>query len=204
MKSEDLITLAAAHGVDLLQAAKVASKPTGTNGGTMTKWVRGVKTTVLIGPAANMARGKQDHASVRPTWTLAELGICAREVPEIPFAAACFAFAGDRSKYWKLHGALFDKASRLSKNLVWPIAIADIHSIKRPYLAHLAKLVLDYDSNQSHFNSLPELFAWYMGVTERTWEHDLEGKFRELQSVWDGWLSTALGMIQSKLRGSAS
>jgi hypothetical protein len=185
--------------VDLISAARVATKPP-KNNGTLTKFQNGVKTTVLIPPPMNRVRGKSSHTMVRPTWTLAELGQASQGVPQVPFMAACFAYAGDRSNYWKLHGALLDRARLMRDARKWPMEVIDHHSIKRPYLEHLAKLVLDVDACPSMFNACPQLYAIYMGVTERIWERDLQEHLRDLQEVWTGWLHTAARIIQPRLR----
>lgn len=204
MKSEDLIALAAARGIDLLQAARIAAKPTTGNGGVITKWVNGVKSEVLVEHTGNRARGSPTHSSIRPNWTLAELGVCARSVPDVCFWAACYAYAGDHSKYWKLHGALLDRATVLRINRRWPLEVVDHHGIKRPYLAHLATLVLDYEANRPFFNACPDLFWIYLGVTEKTWEQVLMERYRAVEAIWDGWCQTASGMIQAKLRNPES
>lgn len=199
MRAEDLVALASCHGVDLLAAARVAAKPA-KNTGTITKFQNGVKSTILIPLPANRAKGKDSHAMVRPAWTMAELGQASHGVPEVPFMAACFAYAGDRSNYWKLQNALYDRARIMRNTRDWPFEVIDHHSIKRPYLAHLAKLVLDFDACPAMFNACPQLYAIYMGVTERIWERDLQEHFQDLQQVWTGWLHTAARIIQPRLR----
>ena len=64
----------------------------------------------------------------------------------IQFQAALFAFAGSRDNFWKLHRALCAEVMGLRALHEWPSEVIDIHGIDRPYLKHLAKLVLDEDA----------------------------------------------------------
>lgn len=197
MKAENLIALAAARGVDLLQAARSSAKPTRSNGGLVRKFIDGKMELV---PRTPTARGSADHSTLRPTWTLQELAIASASVPDIPFMAACYAFAGDRSRFTKLQNALADRARRMQREQGWPLSVIDHHGIKRPYLDHLAKLVLDEDAHPVFFAAYPPLYALYMGVTEQTWDKGLECRFIALKAVWGEWLGTACGIIQAKLR----
>jgi hypothetical protein len=51
------------------------------------------------------------------------------------------------------------------------------HQIERPYLKHLAKLVLDEDVSPQQFNTAPELFATYLGISEKTWHYRVRERF---------------------------
>jgi hypothetical protein len=48
--------------------------------------------------------------------------------------------------------------------------VLDFHSLQRPYLQHLAKLVLDEDASPQLFRTAPQLYAIYLGVSEKVWE----------------------------------
>jgi hypothetical protein len=37
--------------------------------------------------------------------------------------AACFAFAGDRGDYWRLHAALFEEALQLRRRYKWRVQV---------------------------------------------------------------------------------
>ncbi len=191
MVAEDLVALAAAHGVDLVRAAKMAAKE---------KPKPEVVGGVLQVPPSNLAQGRETRPIERPRWSMAELGHAAAGVPRISFLAACFAFAGDRSHFWQLHAALTERATILAIESGWPLEIVDHHGIRMPYLAHLAKLVLDADANPAQFK-IPTvcLHAIYLGVHRKTWEKHVEIRFLALQSIWEDWLSEAARVIQSKL-----
>src|SRR5579864_8730051 len=105
MKAEDLIALAAARGVDLVQAARLGGRPAAAE----TIRIRnaaGRYFTALRQRSGLEAQGRGSPSYERPGWTLAELGQAAAGVPPIQFMAACYAIAGDRSVYWKLWDAL--------------------------------------------------------------------------------------------------
>jgi hypothetical protein len=148
MLAEQLIALAGAHGVDLLAAARMSAPET--------------RAPNPLRRRANGANGKPTRSSARPAWTLAELGQAAAGVPAIPFMAACFAFVGDRGDYWRLHAALFREAQILRDRNSWPAEVTYFHSLQRPYLQHLAKLVLDEDASPQVFRTAPQLFAIYL------------------------------------------
>lgn len=194
MNSELLISLASAHGVDLLQAAKMGSnaKP---KRDVITK--RGAR--VLIPPAENRARGGETNTMLRPNWTIAEIGQAAQDVPEVQFRAALFAFAGAREHLWFLHRSLLERARMFERIYRWAPWVRDFHGLKREYLQHLCKLVLDEDSNPNYFRAAPGLFAIYMTVHENVWDKQLEPCYSELKWAWGDWLGEAARKIQSKL-----
>lgn len=197
MKSEKLVSLASAHGVDLLAAARVGSNPALKD--TITQTKRKIRSTQLKIPPKNGAKGTPDRSVLRPTWTLAELGQAAQGVPEIPFMAACFAYAGDKSNYWRLHAVLYERALQLAAAKNWPYQLRDLHGIMAPYLSHLAVLVLDFDSNQQIFKTHPQMYAIELRITDRTWEKYGQGPFEDLHLVWLGWLRTAASIMQPRL-----
>lgn len=155
---------------------------------------------MLLEPPTYRARGTANHSTVRPRWTLAELGQAAQNIPKVPFMAACYSYAGDHSNYWPLQAALLSRARHLSHQRHWPHDVGDVHGIRQPYLAHLAILVLDADSGAARFNAFPGLYAAWMRVSQRTWERDLEERFWLLHDVWIEWLGQAVRMMQGRLR----
>jgi hypothetical protein len=185
MKADELVAMAASHGVDLLGAARLG-RPKGKR---------------KPGPIPNnRATGTATRTSMRPEWTMAELGQAAAGVPDLLFCAACYAFAGDRSQYTALQAALLGRAINIAKREDWPMEVLDIHNLPRPYIRHLCKLVLDEDANPHLFVVAPELYSIYLGISERAWDDHMQGRFDSLKGVWASWLGTACGMIQSKLR----
>lgn len=198
MLAEDLVTLASARGVDLLRAAKMASdrkrdasRKNGKNG------KNGV--AMLLPPPASQANGKETRSVLRPTWTIAELGSAAAGVPKTCFHAVCFSIAGDRSRFWALQQRLYQKAVVLQEERQWPLGVRDVHGIESPYLAHLSTLVLDEDMHYELFRVHPPLYSFYMRVTEKVWDRQLQGRFEELKLIWLGWIDEATRRIQSKL-----
>lgn len=197
MKAEDLISMTAARGVDLVQAARIAAIRSANH-----ETIRKNGATVLMPPSNKRARGSATRSIERPEWTIAELGQAAQGVPPILFHAAMYAFAGDRTHYWTLHTALFHRAVVLAWERHWPSLTRDIHQIQQPYLAHLAKLVLDEDSmpNQFHFPTLGnKVYAIYMNLEEKTWDNEVAERYADLMQVWVDWLQTAGRIIQRHL-----
>jgi hypothetical protein len=91
-------------------------------------------------------------------------------------------------------------SSPLQQSYGWPILVRDVHQIERPYLKHLAKLVLDEDASPQQFGIAPELFALYVGVTVKTWDTQVRERFVEVRLIWDEWLRIAVRIIQAHLR----
>lgn len=194
MKAENLVSLAAAHGIDLVKAAKMGSNVKPKRDVVMRRGAR-----VLVPPAESRARGTETRTLDRPAWTLQEIGMAAHGVERHHFLAACFSFAGDRSNFWELHRSLIAQGKMYAMIYKWPPMITDYHGIQKPYLAHIAKLVLDVDASPHLFNVCPQLFEIYLGVTERVWEKQLQPKYEDLKHVFGDWLGIAARQIQSKL-----
>jgi hypothetical protein len=198
MRSEELVVAGAtAHGVDLLQAARVGTPPAPRE--VALRQIRGTEFRVLLEPRASRARGAESRTFVRPSWTVAEVGQAGAGVPEILFQAALFAFAGSRDNFWKLHRALCVEALALRASYQWPSEVIDIHGIDRPYLKHLAKLVLDEDASPNAFQIAPGLYALYLGLREKTWDKTIAERFYALKLVWLGWLQHAASIMQPRL-----
>ena len=110
MKAEELISLASAHGVDLLQAAG-----SGNNAKPKRDTVKKCGSIRLVeNTSISRAVGKETFVFDRPQWTVAEIGQAAAGVPDVCFRAACYAFAGSRSQFWPLHAALHTHAQILA------------------------------------------------------------------------------------------
>jgi hypothetical protein len=200
VKSELLLSLAAARGVDLQRAAEMTPKVPAERDVVTQKFAGGRRATVLQERRRNRVRGPQSRVVRRPQWTIAEIAQAAAGVPDICFRAACYAFAGDRSNYWHLHGALYREAQELQARQAWPPRVKDYHGFHRIYLPHLAKLVLDFDQSPTPFRIAPELFAYYLRITQRAWENEVADRYYELERVWGSWLETAARIVQAHLR----
>lgn len=196
MQAEQLVALAAAHGVDLQKAARQGTAPRDV----ISHKVNGHTVRVLIEPPTSRARGTESRMTARPTWTTAEIAQACVGVPDIEFRAALFAFAGDRGCYWKLVEALFLEALALQARHHWPHEVKDIHGIERPYLKHLAKLTLDEDSSPQLFRTAPQLYSIYLHVSEKTWDREVAERFNSLRFEWLRWIGSAAASIQARLR----
>lgn len=205
MKAEDLLQLANPHGVDLMRVAK---NMTSDNPEVMQaakdvikkRFGAGRSAFVLIEPPGSRAAGKETRSNKRPEWTAAELGQAAGGVPDIYFRTAMFAFTGDRTWWEWLRDELSSEAHHIRDECGWSPVVEIITKCEITYLTQLASLVLDEDAYPSMFKVTPELYPIYMHVTQKTWDRQLEGRFKVIKNVWVSWATEALRMIQPKLR----
>lgn len=205
MQAEDLLSLAAAHGIDLMRVARSTNSTNpeimrAARDVKMKRFGGGRTAPVLVEPPVSRARGKETQTSVRPEWTIAEIGQAAHGLPDQHFRAALFAFAGDRTYYRWLRSELFQQAILLREQYEWPWRVDDIHEEKSEYLAHLAKLVLDQDATPNLFLVCPELYAIYLRIPQKTWDKTVSLRFLALQLVWQDWYTEAARTIQPRLR----
>ena len=136
---------------------------------------------------------------LRPQWTIAEIGQAAHELPDTEFRAALYAFAGLHEHRWFLHRELTGRARMFQRIYHWPLRVVDFHGLKREYMEHLCMLVLDEDASPAYFRAVPGLYGFYMSVSDRVWENQLEGRYQELQQAWMDWCGHAARVIQSQL-----
>jgi len=205
MQAEELISLAAAHGIDLMRVARSTNSKNpeimrAARDVKMKRFAGGRTAPVLVEPPASRARGKETQTSVRPEWTIAEIGHAAHGLSDQYFRAALFAFAGDRTYYKWLRGELFQQAILLRGQHDWPWTVEDIHEEKSPYLRHLSKLVLDQDATPNLFVICPELYAIYLRIPQKVWDKSMSMRFLTLQLVWQDWYTEAARAIQPRLR----
>jgi len=200
LRAEELVSLAAAHGVDLVGAAgRLTAGNSHARGMTRQRGTNGHRYQELVEPSALRATGKASHTFHRPAWTVAELGQAAAGVAEIPFKAACYAFAGDRSVYWQLWSALQHAAHQLRARHSWPAQVRDVEGAAHFYLEALAQLVLDEDANRNLFTSAPALYWIIAGVDESTWKRGVRERFDAVQRRYLGWLGEAMSIMQPRL-----
>jgi hypothetical protein len=129
-------------------------------------------------------------------WSHAELGMAARGVPELPWLAARFSFAGDMNCYWKLWYGLLFQAQRLAVRNNWRPQIPATNGEPKFYLEGLSRLVLDEDVHRPFFTAAPALYAVYMDVDDRVWQRLLAARHAMLKARYEIWLGTARAMIQ--------
>lgn len=213
MLVEDLHVLAAARGIDLQQASRLATKQRrdeemryrkmyGAKGSVGQLIDRQREAEAGRGKPISDAKGRATHSMREREWSLAELGQAAQGVPDVCFMAACFAYAGSSAYFWTLHAKLYEEALRIALREEWPRRIKDHHGIEREYIEHLAKLVLDEE--QHHYSVrwpgiASTVYAIYMGFDELVWKRSLGWRFLKLQFVWHDWIGTAASIMQPRL-----
>jgi hypothetical protein len=202
VKAEDLIVLAAAHGIDLKHIAG-ASAP--TSGPSVRRRSRTREEIAANIPVRETVRGTSTRTMRRAAWSLAELGQAAQGVPRIPWLAACFAFAGDDRVFWELHRALRYEAEWLQRHHEWSAQVIGADGAPRFYIEALAQLVLDEERHAHLFAAAPatekrpSLYAIYLHIEEPLWKRRIFERFDLLKLRYLGWLDTASAMIQRKL-----
>lgn len=207
MRAEELMALAAAHGIDLVQAARLGTSAQQRD--TIRRGRNGRSYQVLVPPPKQRANGHATRSSLRQAWSIEELGKVAAGVPRLPFLAACFAYAGDSSPYWELWAALERCAQELRLRNRWPAQVRSIHGAPAFYLERLAQLVLDEDSNQALFSAVPatdkhaSLHALYLQVEERTWQRSIYERFDLVRLTFQNWIAEAMRTMQPRLDGLA-
>jgi hypothetical protein len=201
MKAEELISLASARGIDLVQAARLGGQPPAAD----TVRIRnaaGRYFTALRQRSGLEAQGRGSPSHERPGWTLAELAQAAAGVSRVHFMAACYSLAGDRSVYWKLWEALHFTALRLRTRNNWPKQIRDAEGAPIFYLEQLVQLILDEDANAHLFNSAPALYAIYLRIDEQTWRRAVFERFDAVKLRYLGWIDQAMRTMQPRLEES--
>jgi hypothetical protein len=207
VKAEELVALASAHGVDLVQAARLTGRPA-DSGTVRVRGETGRYYQVLRARSGLEARGTSSPSFDRPAWSLAELGQAAAGVPQVHFMAACYALAGDRSVYWRLWDALHFTALRLRERNNWPKQVRGAEGVPRFYLEQLVQLVLDEDAHPHLFNSVtatdkhPSLHAIYLQVDEQTWRRAVFERFDAVKLRYLGWIEQAMRTMQPRLEDS--
>ncbi len=196
MKADELVALAAAHGIDLVHVAGNASDLKGP-ARPRRRNPRELRSGI---PVHMTVQGAGSHVYRRPAWTSAELAQAAHGVPRMPWLAACYSFAGDASGYKELHRGLMHQALQISEREEWPWRVRGRDGSQRFYIAELAQLVLDVERERHLFVEWPALHAACMGVDEPVWNAMLAIRYTALQLKYERWLGVARGMIQRWLR----
>jgi hypothetical protein len=204
MKADELIALASAHGVDLLQAAAESAEtrrhpqrriPAHPNN------PRSRRTTI----APLSARGADSGTIERPAWTLAEVGQAAQGVPRLHFWAACYAFAGDDSVYWKLWEALMGEAWQMKHAHRWPLKVEGANGRSRFYISELCQLVLDEDAHPHLFRTAvdkagdPVLYPAYLEISKEVWSRQVFEPFDLLRCRFLSWVDRAQSVMRPRL-----
>lgn len=197
MKAEELISMAAAHGIDL---PRVAGNSSNLKGRARVRRRTEEECDRKVGVVETVT-GHESRVYRRPAWSLAELGQAAQGVPEREFRAACYAFAHSMSYLWTIHADLVKEARELQRRHHWPDTVRDIHGIKKEYLEHVCKLVLDEDASPNLFKLCDPLYAIYLAIPEQTWEREVHERFAVIKHSWLQWIGTAAAGIQKNLEG---
>lgn len=192
MQANDLIALCTARGVDVSSVGGGANNIDGV-ARPRKRTRREVELGIDIMPTA---RGPGSRIYRRPTWSLAEMGQAAKDVPRIPWLAARFAFAGDQNGYWDLWHALALEAHKIGRNEGWAARVMNTKGYPQYYHGSLAAMVLDADMHQAIFAASPKVFAIYLDVSEEVWSQLLSGRYDQLQQRYQRWLEIARSIIQ--------
>jgi hypothetical protein len=192
MLAHDLIALCTAKGVDLSHVGGSASDTKG-----LARPRKRTRREVELGiDVAPTAKGPGSRIYRRPTWSLAELGQAAKDVPRIPWLAAQYSYAGDMSGYWDLWHALALEAHKIGRNEGWAARVMNTSGYPQYYHGTLAALVLDADLHRAIFAASPLVYSIYLNVTPETWERLLSPRYDALQQRYERWLDIARGIIQ--------
>ena len=195
MKADELVALAAAHGIDISHT--VASE---TNLHGIAARRRRTDEERRIGvPVRDTVTGSQTRVHRPRAWTHAETGLAAAGCQRMPWLAACYSWAGDRSGYKELHRGLTLVGIKEAERHDWPWRITLLDGTKGYYLERLAELVLDEEGCKPAFTAAPGLYAIYLGVSPSTWSKPLWGYHLLLQQRYQRWLEIARGTIGRKL-----
>lgn len=203
MRARDLVSLAAAHGVNLIEAANLAAKEQRKTLEVQRKKSKltGITYDELMPPPVNPANGRETRTFTKPKWTIAEIGHAAAKVPAVHFDAACYSFAGEHAPFWRLHAALLDHAQVLGARYQWPKTVKDPYGLSKEYLPRMSMLVLAEDAYGPLFRLLDGvLYDFVMDVTHRVWENEIQDRYEVLRNdVWLRWLYDAAQEIQAML-----
>ena len=195
MKAEDLIALAAGHGIDLRAVAGAASN---LDGVARLRRLTPRERADGILAVAETATGTETRVSRPPQWSHAELGIALAGLPRMPTLAALHSFARDDANSGELYRGLLVTAMHLCRDDAWPMRVGR-DDPPYAYVNGLAGLVLDADRHARFFAAAPMLYPIYMGVSEEIWHVRLNGKYHRLKARYDGWLDSARSHINRKL-----
>ncbi len=195
MKAEDLIALAAGHGIDLRAVAGAASN---LDGVARLRRLTPRERADGILAVAETATGTETRVSRPPQWSHAELGIALADLPRMPTLAALHSFARDDANYGELFRGLLVTAMHLCRDDAWPMRVGR-NDPPYSYVTALTGLVLDADRHARFFAAAPMLYPIYMGVSEEIWRIRLDGKYHRLKARYDGWLDSARSHINRKL-----
>lgn len=196
MKADELVALAAAHGIDI--AHTVASS---TN--TMGDAARRARTREEIRsfmPVRETVDGKETRTRKPRYWTHAETGMGMAGCSRMPALAALYSWCGDRDEYAELHRGLTRETIRIAEKGNWAWQVEMVNGRRDYYIERLTELVLDEDACKAAFVAAPGFYAVYMGVTQRVWSRPLTGYFLTVQERYQRWLDIAKGTIGRKLR----
>lgn len=199
MRAEELVALASAHGVDLAHNARLGT-PGRRHATERRRGTNGHSYEVLTAPSAQRANGRASYTHARPAWSIEDLGQAAAGVPRLPFLAACYSYAGDRSVFWELWAGLEREAQELRTRNGWPAQVrGPAGGPAHFYLERLAQLVLDEDAHPHLFHAAPVLYPIYVSVDEQTWHRSVFHRFDKVRLRFLGWIGECMSIIQTRL-----
>jgi hypothetical protein len=189
--------LATARGIDLQHVAGVSSN---VDGIAKKRARTEIERKLGIPDVRETVKGRETRGHRRPAFGVAELGQAAQGLGVIPWNAALYSFAGSADGYWLLWSALSCEANKIARRESWAPRVTTENGEQRFYREQLSLLVLDEDRSKHLFAAAPALYAVYMNVTPATWDGQLQGQFRSLQSSYERWLQIARSTIGRWIR----
>ena len=200
MNVEQLISRASAHGIDLIHAAGAAIE---THGTARKRERTEIEKKLGIPDVRETASGRESRTARGSNWSIAELAQAAAAggVFGARWLSVRYSIAGDVSCSDELWSSLVYHGSLIARREWWPPRVLGSNGKLKFYREELAQLVLDEDAHKHYFATAPALYSVYMDVTPVEWDKTLDGPFRSLKTLYEGWLTGALAGIRRGLRG---
>lgn len=209
MNAEQLISMAAARGVDLCAAAKQSADTKGKPQ-TRSHVHAGMRFIELLEQPERRAYGKSTRTMVQPEWTGEDAALALAGLGRTQTLAALYAWAGARENYWSLVTELRMAAERIRRRHSWPDLTVSHDGQPRPYIERMCEMVLFDDQHPGVLDYAPPatiggddhggiLRAVACEVTLPVWRAQLAPRYAHVWGVWVGWLDEAARRVQAKL-----
>jgi hypothetical protein len=205
MKAAELVSLAAAHGIDLTHVAGNASDLYGVaRTRRLTPLQRKLCDVLKISREVTpTAQGAGSRVYRRPAWTAAELAQAAQGLERMPWLAARYSFAGDSSGYRELQAGLMMQVLRIGTAEKWSMQVPGRDGSMQYYQAELAALVLDAERDKWMFLKAPAMYAHCMRMEEEIYATKMAHRYSSLQLWYEGWLHAAESWMQRRITNAS-
>lgn len=201
--------MAAARGIDLVQAAKQSTALPRSNTRTWTR--HGVRVTELVEGPGQAAYGRETRSVDEPEFSAADAGFALMGLGRAETLAALYAWAGQSQNYWPLVVELRTVGMRMRRRDHWPEMVERTTGQPWDYLERLCEMVLFEDGHPGMLDYAPPakigqpeqkgiLRAVFCDVNLPTWSRHLAGPYANLFGLWTGWLDHAARSAQARLR----